>query len=203
MFDKMPSIQGEMNKLEAAEAEKKKKELYEKAAGKARSFIERIDPELRVRVQTVPVLPEGRYPERELLVLSFEHGKNPDLNWDMEIGESDAYIENEFEGVLKDIYEKTQSEHDLDGKIEAKARSVMQSIGPEWSVSVEIKRVPAARKNQFPHLEKVLAFDNNAKPEMSWDMAIGEDEGYIENELEEAIKRTYEARKSRFEGRAA
>ena len=84
-------------------------EWYDTARAKIESFIRKIDPDLDVSLTPVIIYhKEGK--ECDTLALSFDHKKNPDLNWTMEIRKDFEYIDNKLEEVIRKIYEERKKE---------------------------------------------------------------------------------------------
>jgi hypothetical protein len=78
---------------------------YAKAREKVESFLSDIDPDLEVDIESSVVTPDdpGKS-EYRTDALIFTHRTKPDLRWTMEIEESDDYIDNQLEGVIRKIY---------------------------------------------------------------------------------------------------
>lgn len=89
------------------ESTKETRSFYEAACEKAKSFLSEIDPDLTVSVQSVDVtLGNDAGNGYRTLALRFEHRTKPYLKWTMEIEESERYINDELEGVVRDIYNR-------------------------------------------------------------------------------------------------
>lgn len=63
-----------------------------------------LDPDLEVDVAETSIAPYAGGDEYRTCALVFSHGSNPNLNWTMEIQESDEFVDNELELVVKRIY---------------------------------------------------------------------------------------------------
>jgi hypothetical protein len=79
------------------------KEWYEKACGRLESFLQELDPDLSVEVQASIIHPT-KGESHEGWDLRFRHATDQKLEWTMQIQESDDYIENRLEEVVKKIY---------------------------------------------------------------------------------------------------
>ena len=79
-------------------------EWYDTARAKVNSFIYRLDPHLRVGVESVTV--QSGKNQHDTLALSFESEKDSNMKWTMEISKNNDYIENKLENVVRNIYNK-------------------------------------------------------------------------------------------------
>lgn len=81
-------------------------EWYRRAKTKIKGFLQDLDPTLRVSVESVTVTPPNSEQRYDTWVLRFTSTSNPELNWTMEIEESDEYIETRFEATVRKIYQE-------------------------------------------------------------------------------------------------
>jgi len=76
---------------------------------KVTSFIGTIDSDLDVSAEKTIIHP-NKWESYEDTVLHFTHDKNPQIEWTMDVGHSEDYVENELEGVVRKIYEERMGE---------------------------------------------------------------------------------------------
>jgi hypothetical protein len=156
----------------------------------------------------------------EAVVLSFTHADDPRLSWTMSVGDDEYLSDGQFEHVVRSIYAEKRAtipEDELPAPMRGddahgyedqkqreyadrpatdrryavareRAAKLMQSLDPVYTVQVEEAVM------RYPHTETqgtVLAFRNQANPWYSWTMSIGEDDSYIEEQLDRTIQTIY------------
>jgi len=84
------------------------REWYEKAAEKSLTFLSEIDPNLRVSVREVTILPVEGVQSREIALL-FTHTVWPELTWTMSIQQNDVYLETQLEEAVRKVYQDVYS----------------------------------------------------------------------------------------------
>jgi hypothetical protein len=77
---------------------------YHQAKVRAEKFLPDLDHNLEVDVEETSITPYDGGDTYQTYALVFSHGSNPNLNWTMEVQESDDFVENELEAVVKKIY---------------------------------------------------------------------------------------------------
>jgi hypothetical protein len=90
-------------KLPRTDEEKGPEYWADMALRKALLFIPKIDKGLRVSVVDAKIAP-NRLETYSATVLHFSHGEHAYIDWTMDVGESENWIENEFENVVRKIY---------------------------------------------------------------------------------------------------
>ncbi|PCI19830.1 hypothetical protein COB64_02945 [Candidatus Wolfebacteria bacterium] len=84
-------------------------QLYEKARDKAESFLNDIDPALKVRVSSVVVKTDYDGSKFRTMALMFTHSNNPSIKWTMEVS-ADEYFDERFEKRVRKLYTGIKSE---------------------------------------------------------------------------------------------
>ncbi len=102
--------EGLSNNYEGGKEERNETYWANKALHKALLFIPNLDETLKVSVENHIIHPDEQEPHKGV-VLHFSSEENPSIEWTMSIEQSEDYIENELEGVVKKIYaEKSKNE---------------------------------------------------------------------------------------------
>jgi|GEM_PF-1222275 len=81
-------------------------EWYKKAKEKADRFIAEIDPDYSVEIVNTDSRSDNGTNVENSISLYFNHTKNSKLSWTMSIRMNDDYLNNRFEDVVKNIYNK-------------------------------------------------------------------------------------------------
>lgn len=93
----------ERGNFEQPEQEKRPEEWLERAQDKVLSFLPDLDMNLNVGIENRRIYPyQGE--SYDGIVLAFTHEKNPNVQWTMDIGQDEDYIENHLEGAVRKIY---------------------------------------------------------------------------------------------------
>jgi hypothetical protein len=83
---------------------------YVRAKEKVEKFLREVDPDLSVEIVHAGVMPDSEDGEPfETLALEFKSASDPDFGWTMGIQESQAYIDQKLEEVVRSIYAKKRS----------------------------------------------------------------------------------------------
>ena len=85
-------------------------------------------------------------------------------------------------------------------KAKEKAESFLASIDPDLEVDAQHSVVTPAEKSKEKYTATVLRFSHKTNPFIHWTMEIGEDDSYINDRLEIAVRNIYE--KERVESHA-
>jgi len=182
---------------------------YIKAREKAESFLADIDPELEVDIQESRVTPNDTSKgECSATTLRFSHKSNPFIQWTIEIGEDDEYINNKLETGVREIYQEQKA--NVQKVMESwpwyetarhKTESFLPSIDPDLFVSVEKRTFTPADPKASSHDMVVLRFQHRTNSKINWTMNIDGNRDYINSKLEEGVRRIYQERKEQSAGR--
>jgi hypothetical protein len=77
---------------------------YHKAKTRLEKCLADLDHDLEVEVEETEITLNDGGDDYQTFVLVFSHASNPNLRWTMEVQESDEFIENELESVVRRIY---------------------------------------------------------------------------------------------------
>lgn len=99
----------EKGNFEQPEQEKDPEYWLERAQDKVLSFLPDLDMDLNVGFEARTIYPYNGQPY-DGIVLVFKHEKNPRIQWTMDIGQDEDYIENHLEEVVRKIYAEQYSQ---------------------------------------------------------------------------------------------
>ena len=77
---------------------------YHKAKTRLERCLADLDHDLEVAVEETEITLNDGGDDYQTFVLVFSHASNPNLRWTMEVQESDEFIDNELENVVRRIY---------------------------------------------------------------------------------------------------
>jgi hypothetical protein len=98
--------------FETPSANKEAPEYWlKKAEAKVRTFLHEVDPELRVNAE-IRFIREDNGIERFDAVLMFRHPTDPRLEWSMDIGRNNEYIDQKLETVVRNTYKRKKQENE-------------------------------------------------------------------------------------------
>ncbi|MBI2122500.1 MAG: hypothetical protein HYT98_05315 [Candidatus Sungbacteria bacterium] len=80
-----------------------KDDRYFKAREVIEPFLGDLDPELRVEVEDVEMVYENG-DSYVTPILHFYHNLDPEIDWSMEIGDGEDYLEKKFESEVRNAY---------------------------------------------------------------------------------------------------
>jgi len=179
---------------------------YIKAREKAESFLADIDPDLEVDVQESLVTPNDTSKEKySSTTLRFSHKSNPFIHWTMEIGEDDEYKNEKLETGIRKIYqEQNASVRELMESwpwyetARQKAESFLPNMDPDLFVSVEKRTFTPDDPKASSRNMVVLRFQHRTNPKVNWTMNIDANRNYIDDKLQEGVRKIYQERKNNW-----
>ncbi len=164
-----------------------------RAVKEAQGFMADIDPDFQIRAEPRVFRPSDGGEESRIYAVAFSHATDPLIRWTMDAPKDDEYYKNDFERVVREVYEKSKKlsdEHRWSEKAVEAAKNFIGKIDPDLRVNSE-ERIFTPKDGGKESRVFVLVFSHAKKPWISWSMNASQNEDYYVGDFEKTVRNIY------------